>query len=201
MRGLLASLIRSGGAADDGDALFRPVREFGQGEAIRLGEQAAQSFLQTYGNLLSCFELQGEFALWNTLETFMRTKGLLPEVLEAVEDGDRTAYVRGLVRSQEKAFAELYSKGAIHRLLLVDALPREAMNEWLRMEQSVRALEPQSVAPVAAKAPVAPVVVETPIEACVREFREMPSQAWKTKWLTNMKNRPTADRAFAEGRI
>ena len=55
--------------------------------------------------------------------------------------------------------------------------------------------------PVAVPVPVAPVVHETPVETCVREFRELPSAAWKTKWLNNQNNRPVADQAVAEGRI
>jgi len=58
--------------------------------------------------------------------------------------------------------------------------------------------------PVAAPeppAPVVPVVVETPIEMCVREFRELPMAAWKTKWLLNRKNRGIADQAAADGRL
>jgi hypothetical protein len=199
MKGLLGSIIRKGlEDSEEGDHLLRPGREF---DVVRSAEKSAQSFLQTYGNLLSCFTLQGEFGLWKTLETYMRTKGLVPEVLEAIEDGDEAAYMKAIFRSQQRAFHDLYTKGAIYRLMIVDALPRAAIDEWLQMEKSVVGATAPNAAPAPAQAPVVPVVAETPIEACVREFKEMPSQAWKTKWLNNRNNRPIADQAFEEGRI
>jgi hypothetical protein len=73
------------------------------------------------------------------------------------------------------------------------------MFEFIHMKKSIG----NSISSVASsvRTVAAPVVTETPIETCVREFREMPSQAWKTKWLNNRNNRPVADEAFASGRI
>jgi hypothetical protein len=202
MIGLIGQLVRKGDVDDpDGDPILRPVREFSRGEAARLGEQAAQSFLQMYGNLLSCFELHGEFSLWKTLENCMRTKGLLPEVLEAAEDGDRTNYVRALVRSQEKAFVDLYGKGALARLQIVDALPREAMNEWLRMEQSVRAFTAPVVTAATVQATASPVVTETPVEVAAREWKELSGDQFRVKYLNHQGNRKFYEEALAQGLI
>jgi hypothetical protein len=207
MRGLLASLIRQGvgGDEDDIEVSYRPRKQFTRADIERIAARGAEQFRDRAMNLISCFgPLEGEFGLYSSLSNFIQTKGALTaEINEAVQDGDEVDLVQAFTRAMEFAFVTLYEKKrALARLQLVENLPAEAMVEYVRMRQSVaNFINPVVAAPVVTKAPVAPVVVETPVEICVREFKELPSQAWKIKWLTNMKNRPIADQAFAEGRI
>jgi len=123
------------------------------------------------------------------------------EINEAVVDGDEVALIEAFQRVLELAFITLVEKGALRRPQLVDQYPPEAVAEYARMRRSIKTAEATPAVPVAVPVPVAPVVHETPVETCVREFRELPSAAWKTKWLNNQNNRPVADQAVAEGRI
>jgi hypothetical protein len=202
MKGLLSILIRNGVNADDGEYLYRPRKEFTRQDIGRIAERGATEFRNRAMNLISCFgPLDGEFGLYSALSNFVQTKGALTdEISEVVSDGDEIALTETFVRAMEYSFITLFEKNALARLQLVENLPAEAAVEYACMRQSVAtAIHP--TAPTAAKVPAVPVVTESPIEACVREFREMPSQAWKSKWLNNQKNRPIADQAFGEGRI
>src|SRR6202011_1599680 len=101
MRGLLGTIIRRGVDGDTDGDILRPARQF---DVRQVAEQAAQQFLSTYGNLLSCFQLAGEFGLWETMQSYIQTKGLLPEALDAVGDGDESGYPWAILRNQTKAF-------------------------------------------------------------------------------------------------
>jgi hypothetical protein len=201
MRGLLGTIIRRGVDGDPDGDILHPPRQF---DVRREAERAAQTFLSTYGDLLSCFRLDGDFGLWETMQSYIQSKGLLPDVLDAVNDGDEAGYRRAILRSQEQAFVDLYeNRNALARLQLIEHLPAEAMAEYSRMRNAIDSASSANVvpSPQVEKAPAVPVVTETPVETCAREFRELPSQAWKRKWLDNRKNRPAADQAAAEGRI
>jgi hypothetical protein len=157
-------------------------------------------------NVLSLYgPLDGSFGLYKTLQNFVQTKSTLNEEINAaVRSGDEVDLLETLIKTLEFAFVTLSRKGALDRLRLTEeAWPAIAVAEWMRMEQSIASLLPSAAPATAAvpQKPVAPVVTETPVETCVREFKEMPSQVWKTKWLNNRNNRPIADQAFAEGRI
>jgi hypothetical protein len=201
---LLAKLIRQAAAGElDDDAKLYPSREFTRQDISRIAERGATEFRSNDMNLISCFgPLEGDFGLYATLSNFIQTKGALTdEIGEAIQDGDEVALTKVFMRAMEYAFITLYEKNALARLQLVENLPAEAIGEYLRMKKSVGiAVAPPHVASEA-QAPVTPVVVEAPIETCVREFQEMPSQSWKAKWLNNRNNRPIADQAVAEGRI
>jgi hypothetical protein len=200
---IMAKLIRQAAAGElDDDTKLYPTREFTRQDISRIAERGATEFRSNDMNLISCFgPLEGEFGLYATLSNFIQTKGALTdEIAEAIQDGDEVALTRTFVRAMEYSFITLYEKNALARLQLVEDLPTEAMAEYLRMKKATGVAAAPNVA-YEAQAPVAPIVIETPIEACVREFKEMPSQTWKAKWLDNRNNRPIADQAFAEGRI
>jgi hypothetical protein len=201
MKGLLGKLIARG-VEDEEDVILRSSRQFTRQDIGRIAERGATEFRSNDMNLISCFgPLEGEFGLYATLSNFIQTKGALTdEISEAVQDGDEVALTKVFMHAMEYAFITLYEKNALARLQLVENLPAEAMAEYVRMKRSVGTPAPNA-APAAAQAPAAPVVTETPIEACVREFKEMPSQAWKAKWLNHRSNRVIADQAFEEGRI
>lgn len=200
MKGLLAKLIARG-VEDGEDVILRPSRNFTQTDIVKLSERAASQWRDEFSNLLSCFELNGEFGLWLVLQTYYQSKGLSDAVSEAVEDGDEDAFVKAMFRTQCAAFVDLYEKrNALSRIQLVQDLPAASAVEYARLRQYAGTASAVSAAP-AVRTVAAPVVTESPIEQCVREFREMPSQSWKKKWLLDQRNRPITDRAFAEGKI
>ena len=82
---------------------------------------------------------------------------------------------------------------------LVETLSLENLKEYARMRQDAGITD--QAAPVAQEVLAEPVATETPIETCAREFHELPSSAWKKKWLNNQTSRPIADECVAEGRI
>lgn len=106
----------------------------------------------------------------------------------------------------EFAFVTLLEKGALKRLQLVDQWPPEALAEYARLRTHVKPEDvpkpqpqPQPQARLVGSEPVVP--VETSVETCAREFRELPSATWQAKWLRDQRNRPIAEQAAAEGKI
>jgi hypothetical protein len=207
MIGLLGSLIRHGVDGDsDGDVL-RPARQFD----VRLAaEQAAQSFLNKYGNLLSCYQLSGDYGLWKTLETYIQSKGFLPETVDAINDGDEVGFKKAVIRSQESAFVDLCeNRNALKRLQLVEHWPAEAMAEYARMREAVRSTSSATVALSPSETPAPAPIVLTPLEQVVRDFRgdkangipPMSSDTFRKTWINDRRRRPVYDQAVAEGLV
>jgi hypothetical protein len=203
MRGLLGTIIRHGVDGDsDGDVL-RPSREFD----VRLAaEQAAQSFLNKYGNLLSCYQLSGDYGLWKTLETYIQSKGFLPEAVEAINDGDEVGFKKAVIHSQESAFVDLCeNRNALKRLQLVENWPAEAFAEYSRMREAIgsNASVTPSVSEPEAPAPI----VLTPLEKVVLDFRgdrengipPMASDVFRKTWINDRRRRPVYDDAVEQG--
>jgi len=198
---LLGKLFARGVDADE-DIVFRPSRKFNRNDLIRIADRGASGFRADTMNLLSCYELEGEFGLYAVLANFVQTKNpMTAEISEAVRDGDEVALAQAFRRAMEFAFVSLLEKGALKRIQLVESWPTEAVAEYGRIRRSVAAIKVATAAPVVAPPPVVSVVLETPVEVCSREFRELPSSSWKAKWLNDQRNRPVADQAAAEGRI
>jgi hypothetical protein len=204
----MAKLIRQAAAGElNDDTKLYPSRKFTREDIGRIAERACVEFRNRVMNVLSLYSpLDGSFGVYETLQNFVQTKSTLNEEINAAaQGGDEVDLIETLIKTLEFAFVTLSRKGALDRLLLTEeAWPPIAVAEWLRMEKSITRLLPGAApasAPSAAVAPVTPVVVETPIEACVREFKETPSKIWKAKWLDNRNNRPIADQAVAEGRL
>jgi hypothetical protein len=200
MRGLLNRIIKAG---VDEDVILRPLARFTRDKITQVAERAAIEFRNRSMNLISCYgPLEGEFGVYSALSNFVQTKNpLTAEINEAVQGGDEVELLEVLIQTMEVAFVSLVEKNALKRLQLVDTWPPDAMAEFARMRQSVVATKPVHEAPVGSTAPAAPVVLETPVETCSREFRELPSSTWKKKWLLDQRNRPATDQAAAEGRI
>jgi hypothetical protein len=162
-------------------------------------------------NLISCFgPLEGEFGLYSTLSNFVRMKNpLSAEISEAVQDGDEVSLLQVLIQAMEVAFVTLYEKGALARLQIVDALPSEAVREWLRMSQRVSSASSTSVAASPSEPPAPEPVVLSPIEQVALDFRgdkangvpPMPSHVFRRTWINDRRRRPVYDQAVTEGRI
>jgi hypothetical protein len=205
MRGLLSTIIRRGVDGDaDGDIL-RPAREFD----VRLeAERAAQTFLSTYGNLLSCFQLSGAYGLWETMQTYIQSKGLLPDALEAVSDGDEVGYRKAILRSQEHAFVDLCERrNALKRLQLVEPWPAEAFAEYSRMRESIGSNSSAGVTPSSSEPPAPAPVVLTLLEKVVLDFKgdrengipPMASDVFRKTWINDRRRRPVYDAAVEQG--
>jgi hypothetical protein len=202
MKGLFSILIRNGVNADDGEYLYRPRKEFTRQDIGRIAERGASEFRDRAMNLISCFgPLDGEFGLYSALSNFIQTKGALTnEINDAVQDGDEIALTETFVRAMQFSFVTLYEKNALSRLQLVENLPAEAAVEFARMRQSVAsAIHP--TAPAAAKAPVVPVVTETPVEVAAREWKELSGDQFRVKYLNHQGNRKFYEQALAQGLI
>jgi hypothetical protein len=200
---LLGKLFARGLATDSDDVILRPSRKFTRQDVVRIAERGASEFRAEAMNLLSCYELEGEFGLYSTLGNYVQTKNpMTTEISEAVSDGDEVALIRAFRRAMEYSFVTLLEKNALRRIQLVESWPPEAAAEYLRMRKSVITTITDELGPApVAPAPVEPVVREAPVETRAREFRELPSSVWKAKWLADQRNRPVADLAASEGRI
>ncbi len=203
MIGLLGSLIRHSVDGDsDGDVL-RPSRQFD----VRLAaEQAAQSFLNKYGNLLSCFQLFGDYGLWQTLETYIQAKGFLPEAVEAINYGDEVGFKKAIIRSQESAFVDLCeNRNALKRLQLVETWPAEAFSEYSRMRDAIGSNSSAGITPSSSEPPAPAPVVLTPLEQVVLDFKgdkenpPMPSDVFRKTWINDRRRRPVYDAAVEQG--
>src|ERR1700751_4997988 len=125
---LLGKLFASGLANDDDDVILRPSRKFTKQDIIRIAERGASEFRAYAMNLLSCYELQGEFGLYSTLGNFVQTKNpMTAEIAEAISDGDEVALVQAFRRAMEFAFVTLLEKNALRRIQLVESWPPEAI--------------------------------------------------------------------------
>jgi hypothetical protein len=200
---LLGKLFAHGLEGDE-DVVFRPSQQLTRQDIGRIAERAATEFRSRSMNLISCFgPLEGEFGLYSTLSNFVRTKNpLSAEISEAVQDGDEVALLQVLIKAMEVAFATLYEKGALARLQIVEALPPEAMGEWLAMSRRAGSTSLAAApAPQVEEAPAIPTVVETPVETCAREWITLPSDQFRAKYLNHRGNRKFYEQALAEGRI
>jgi hypothetical protein len=192
MSGMTGRFFEKG--MEDIDAAVAP-HQFTAGDARKYAEQGAAQFLSEYGNLLSCYNLHGEFGLWATLQTYLQTMGLGNAVNQAVEDGDVSAYTLGIFRSQVNAFAILFQRGALERLQVVEKLPDLAAEELGKL------LKYTSVKTISA-APVVPQPVAlTPTELCALDYQDLGASAFKTKYMANQNGRKIYEQALAEGEI
>jgi hypothetical protein len=205
MIGLLGSLIRRGVDGDSDGDILRPARQFD----VRLAaEQAAQSFLNKYGNLLSCYQLSGDYGLWKTLETYIQSKGFLPAAVEAINDGDEVGFKIAVILSQEHAFVDLCeNRNALKRLQLVENWPAEAFAEYSRMREAIGSNA--SVTPSVSEPEAPTPIVLTPLEQVVLDFRgdrenripPMASDVFRKTWINDRRRRPVYDQAIAEGLV
>jgi hypothetical protein len=191
--------------------VLRPSRQFTRQDIGRIAERAATEFRNRSMNQISCFgPLEGEFGLYSTLSNFVRTKNpLSAEISEAVQDGDEVALLQVLIKAMEVAFATLYEKGALARLQIVEALPAEAISEWLSMSQRVGSTSSASVTPSVSEPEAPAPIVLTPLEKVVLDFRgdrengipPMASDVFRRTWINDRRRRPVYDAAVEQGLV
>jgi hypothetical protein len=201
---LLGKLFANAAANDD-EITFRPSRKFTARDIQRIAERGAAEFRSTNINVLSLFELEGEFGLYSTLNNYIQTKAAMTaEVSEAISDGDGIVLIQAFQRALEQSFVELLEKGALKRIQLSENWTPEATVEYARLRRSVATTKAANATPVAAPVPAVtvPVVpVETLTEACAREWKELSGDQFRVKYLNNRNNRPIYEQALSEGKI
>jgi hypothetical protein len=196
---LLGRLFARGLEGDD--IMLRPSRKFTKQDIMKIAERGASGFRADAMNVLSCYELEGEFGLYSTIGNYVQTKNpMTAEINEALVDGDEIALIQAFRRSMELAFVSLVEKDALRRLQL-SQWPTEAIAEYARMRKSVSTATAASPAPVAA--PVAPPRPIDPVEECVADWnnKQVPSNVFKKKWMDHRDRRPYYDRAIDQGLI
>ena len=195
-KGILSNILEHGHDSDN-----RSGRQLDQASIMRLSEQAASQWRDAFSNLLSAFELNGEFGLWAVLGAYYNTHALPQSVTDAVAAGDEHGFCSAMYHAQNTAFVELFERrNALTRLQLADPLPAEALADYARLRKSVTPATTRS-APAAQEVPAAPAVIETPTELCAREWKELSGDRFKAKYMNNRNNRPIYEQALTEGKI
>jgi hypothetical protein len=180
---------------DDIDEAVAPHR-FAADDARKYAEEGAGQFLSVYGNLLSSYSLKGEFGLWATLQTYLQTMGLGEDANQAIKEGDVAAYIAAIFYTQVNAFAALFNRGALERLMIVDSLPElaaEELSSLLRTAASMAKTSTAAVVPQPANL--------TATEICANDWKELGASGFKTKYMNNHNGRKIYEQTLAEGKI
>ena len=184
--------------AEKGTAYQR--REFDPKSVMGVADLAAREFQRENMNLLSCYELDGDYGLHMTLGRFCKANKPADKRIEAaIEAGDEQALFAAFLFALRSAFVILYQRNALKRLQLIDKWPEEAQREYTWIHDVIVAAAPVASTPVVSVAPAVP--VETPVETCAREFKEMPSDKFRAKWINHQGNRAIYEQACDEGKI
>lgn len=184
--------------AEKGDARRR--RTFQPQDVMDIANRTAKQFQRENMNLLSCYELNDDYGLHQTLGRFCKTNNPAGSKIDtALEDGDEQGLFAALLFAMRSAFVTLYQRNALKRIQLVEKWPEEAQKEYSWLVAVVNATTVSTPAPAAPIAPAAP--VETPTEVCAREFKELSGDKFKVKWLNHQGNRAIYEQACEEGKI
>jgi hypothetical protein len=97
-----------------------------------------------------------------------------------------------------RIFLKLWDRGVLEPIMVLEEVPESAQEQ---LDSMVKEVEAHTQTNAAVQQAPAPVVVEDPITTCVREYHEMGSSAFKTKWINNTKNRAHYEAAIDQGRI
>jgi hypothetical protein len=197
MKGLMGTFIKQGIQNDDDISVLRPIVQMDKKKIVELTQQALQTFLRKWGNSLSVYALEGAYGLANTLFASLETKGLDSLAAEAIEDGDAVGYMEAIVRSLEQFYFDLYSRGALDRLKLVDEFPEIVLREFEALERVVNGNK-QALSPEAQSQAAEPEVKISITDQALADYRgnkdlglkPLSSDQFKKKWLNNQKNRP-----------
>jgi hypothetical protein len=154
-----------------------------------------------YKEILSIFDLQ---RLQESMHAFVELENADEdgELIAASEDerNPDAAVIAAFDRLYSRVFVTLYDRGVLAPFMVLEEVPEGAQRQLDAMAGEVESHRARKAA--RQQAPVAPVVVaENPVDVCVREFHELGSNAFKTKWLNNSKNRMYYERAIEAGRI
>jgi len=169
-------------------------------DITKLSEAAADAFQREYVELFSAFDVE---QLGQTLATYLQVKGFsdLEKLNQAAASGDCAEFSSLMIGEIGKAFYNLLRNpnSILKKIQLVPDFPAEARVDLSRLSRSVEATQRPEPEPVAA--PVAPAPPIDPIDQVVDDWKNLGSAAFKTKYMSNQRNRPLYDRAVREGRL
>ncbi len=174
---------------------FRPAQEF---DVHAVTVRAAESVRNAYRNIFSCFELEGPDGLWETISLFIKRKNLLAAAVEAIKNGDPSAYTWEFQQTLKRAFVALMTRGALDRIKIVDEYPAEAESDMVAIQRSLQVADVAELASVVEVVPAAPA---DPLDQVVEDFRHLGSSAFKLKYMNNQQNRALYDQAISQGRL
>ena len=190
--GILSQIAEKGSA--------HPRRDFTAKDITGVANQAAKEFQRANMNLLSCYELEGDYGLHQTLGRFCKTSNPADQkIAAAIEAGDEQGLFEAFIFALRSAFVTLYQRNALKRIQLVDTWPEEAQREYTWIHAAVSTATASTPTPAAPIAPAAP--VETPTEICAREFKELTGDKFRVKYLNHQGNRAIYEQAVSEGKV
>jgi hypothetical protein len=177
---------------------------FTRHDYLDLGTFTMGLWTKKYAEILSIFDLprlQEAMGAYVELESPGEDEDLLAASQD--ERNPDRAVMDAFQRLYTRIFITLYDRGVLAPFIVLDdedKIPEGAQQQLDTMIDEVESHRARKIA--RQQASVAPVVVtENPVDVCVREFHELGSNAFKTKWLNNAKNRVHYEVAIAAGRI
>jgi len=201
---LFDHVTRSEQGEETGNAVL-DARRLNQGEKADAFNRVLKTFNTNYADLLSCYQLQGEFGLWAALQNFQHLhpeQSGLKELDEAAEAGSVSKLEAACMLSLEKPFVALVESQAIKRLQLIDAWPAQARDQYSTMWRHAKLnVDGSRNDVVVADAPEPePVAEPSALDRCTADWKSLPSAAFKTKWMANDQLKKVVDQMFATGR-
>jgi hypothetical protein len=171
---------------------------FTKHDFIDLGGFAIGLWSKKYAEILSIFDLP---RLQESMQAYSELEGAdaendLAEASRNAHNPD-AAVIDAFKRIYTRTFITLYDRDVLAPFIVVEVIPDGAQQQLNAMADEVESYRRSKAA--AQQTPVTPVVVEDPVAVCVREFHEMGSNAFKTKYLNNYKNRPVYEAAIDRG--
>jgi hypothetical protein len=175
-----------------------------------IGAGAIKNWERRYAELLSCFRSDGPDGLVATMQSFQSLEHgsevlgpmlTTPEFQNASQSAQFEMVSRAVSIEFSRMFTTLLGRGALERLVIVDAFPDEAREQLRKMEAEADSVRPATIA--AAAAPAAPPPPIDPVDQCVQDFnsKTLGMAAFKRKWVDDRRMRPTYDAAVEAGRI
>jgi hypothetical protein len=165
-----------------------------------LGSFTIGLWTKRHKEILSIFDLP---RLQDAMQAFVELESADEdgELAAAAQDENNpdAAVMAAFERLYSRIFITLFDRGVLAHLIVVDQIPEGAQRQLDAMVAEVESH--RSTKTKVQQRPVTTTVVEDPIAVCVRDFHELGSNAFKTKWVTNTRNRPTYDAAVEACRI
>lgn len=181
------------------------LKQFTRENIVHAANTGSDLWRRMFMNLISCFEQEGEFGLYAAIGTYQQKhKPADAEFVAAVQAGDEQRLVRAFCKALAISFITLYDKGNFKRLLMVDELPAEAEAELSKMRLFAAPVAPLTAEKIVAIArQIAPTAAQelTPTEQCAKDYKEMGSQYFRAKYISNTNNHLIYEQACAEGKI
>jgi hypothetical protein len=203
---LFDHVVRSEQGEETGNVVL-DARRLTQGEKADAFNRVLKAFNTQYADLLSCYQLQGEFGLWAALQNFQNLhpdQAGLKELDEAAEAGNISRLEAACMLSLEKPFVALVENQAFKRLQLIDAFPAEAQAQFNTMWRHAKLnADGSRNNVVVANAPEPePIAEPSALDQCVADWKSLSTAAFRAKWpKSNPQLNRIVEEMFATGRV